>query len=204
MTHPTGGLLNVKYRMASADAQWAVLTAHPSTPSDVVRSLTARVSVEEPGFLVFHYSLAADMSRVRVAASAAVGRRVDGLWKHTCFEAFVAATGAPGYHEFNFSPSRDWALYGFSAYRAGMSPAESGQAPKISVQRVYDRLELQATVRLADLGEPSRRHAVHRLRIALTAVVEEENGTLSYWALKHAPGKPDFHHPDGFTLELES
>jgi hypothetical protein len=40
------------------------------------------------------------------------------------------------------------------------------------------------------------------LRVALSAVVEEENGTLSYWALRHAPGKADFHCPDGFVLEL--
>jgi hypothetical protein len=36
----------------------------------------------------------------------------------------------------------------------------------------------------------------------LSAVVEEENGTLSYWALKHPRDKPDFHCPDGFVFEL--
>jgi hypothetical protein len=41
------------------------------------------------------------------------------------------------------------------------------------------------------------------LRVALSAVIEEEGGMLSYWALKHPPGKPDFHHPDAFALELE-
>ncbi len=40
------------------------------------------------------------------------------------------------------------------------------------------------------------------LKLALSAVVEDDSGTLSYWALKHAPGKPDFHHSDGFVLEL--
>ena len=39
-------------------------------------------------------------------------------------------------------------------------------------------------------------------RLALTAVIEETGGAKSYWALKHAPGKPDFHHADGFVLEL--
>jgi hypothetical protein len=41
-----------------------------------------------------------------------------------------------------------------------------------------------------------------RLRIALAAVIEDENGRLSYWGLRHPPGKPDFHHPDGFALEV--
>jgi hypothetical protein len=33
-------------------------------------------------------------------------------------------------------------------------------------------------------------------------VIEETNGRLSYWALAHPPGKPDFHHSDCFALEL--
>jgi hypothetical protein len=41
------------------------------------------------------------------------------------------------------------------------------------------------------------------LQVGLSAVVEEESGTLSYWALKHGPGKADFHCPDGFLLELK-
>jgi hypothetical protein len=40
------------------------------------------------------------------------------------------------------------------------------------------------------------------LRLGLSAVIEENDGTISYWALKHLPGKPDFHHPDSFALEL--
>ena len=39
-------------------------------------------------------------------------------------------------------------------------------------------------------------------QLALTAVIEETNGVKSYWALKHAPGKPDFHAADGFVVEL--
>lgn len=175
-----------------------MLTAHPSTPSDAVYSLVAQLRAEEPGILVFQYSLVADMSRVRVPLTGA-GGRADALWKHTCFEAFVAAADAPGYHEFNFSPSLDWAIYRFSAYREGMSPAEIGQAAKISVRRGDDGLELQSAVRLGHLAE--LRDARH-LRIALAAVIEDENGRLSYWGLRHPPGKPDFHHPNGFALKV--
>ena len=39
-------------------------------------------------------------------------------------------------------------------------------------------------------------------QLALTAVIEETNGVKSYWALKHPPGKPDFHAAVGFVLEL--
>jgi hypothetical protein len=35
-------------------------------------------------------------------------------------------------------------------------------------------------------------------------VVEDYRGRLTYWALEHPPGKPDFHHPDSFAIELRS
>jgi hypothetical protein len=184
--------------MSSVHTQPVMLTAHPSTPSGAVHSLGVQLRTEEPGLLVFQYVLDADMSRVRVPPSGA-GVWADALWKSTCFEAFVAPTDGPGYHEFNFSPSLDWAIYRFSAYREGMSPAEIGGAPDISVRRGVDGLELRSAVHLGDLA--ALRDAGH-WRIALAAVIEDEQGRLSYWALRHPPGKPDFHHPNGFALEV--
>jgi hypothetical protein len=46
---------------------------------------------------------------------------VDGLWKHTCFEVFLRDPAGIGYAEFNFSPSTEYAGYGFTRYREGMS-----------------------------------------------------------------------------------
>ncbi len=40
------------------------------------------------------------------------------------------------------------------------------------------------------------------LVVGLSAVIEDDAGRLSYWALKHPPGKPDFHHGDSFALEI--
>jgi hypothetical protein len=34
--------------------------------------------------------------------------------------------------------------------------------------------------------------------------VEAAGGGLSYWALRHPPDKPDFHHRENFSLVLES
>lgn len=48
----------------------------------------------------------------------------DGLWRHTCCEAFLAERGRPGYHEFSFAPSTEGAVYRFAAYRAGMTVVE--------------------------------------------------------------------------------
>jgi hypothetical protein len=176
----------------------AVLTAHPTTPSDAVHGLEVRLHEDEPGILVFEYSLEADLSRIRVPESGA-GGPADGLWKHTCFEAFVGSADAPGYHEFNFSPSLDWAVYRFRAYREGMSAAEMNPAPQITVRRNGGGLELRSAVCLRQLADVSdARH----LRIALAAVIEADDGRLSYWGLRHPAGHPDFHHSNGFALEV--
>ena len=183
--------------MTFVETQWAPLVGYGSH-TGAIRGLDVRVRRSQPDTLAFQYVLRAEMPRIRVPSSQSPDR-VDGLWKHTCFEAFIAVAGAPGYYELNFSPSRRWAVYSFSGYRAGMSPTNVTVPPALDVRSFDDRLELDAEVRLPDLiGQ----QVGHTLKLALTTVVEDESGTLSYWALKHAPGKPDFHHPDGFVLEL--
>ncbi len=176
----------------------AQLISHRDTPGDAVWRIAVEVNLVAGASLGCNYSLHGDLAHVRVPGARA-GRRSDGLWQHTCFEMFVAAQGDPEYLEFNFSPGLDWAAYRFAAYRDGMTPANLAQAPGLNVRRTADRLDLSATVHLAGLGA---RFTASHLRVALAAVVEEDDGRLSYWALQHPPGNPDFHHPDGFALEL--
>lgn len=182
--------------MGFDETQWASLVGHATNGGGPVHGIDVGVRKGQPGELVFQYLLRGHMSRVRIPAAQQVPARTDGLWKHTCFEAFIVDPELPGYHEVNFSPSRQWAAYRFSGYREGMSPDDVTSAPVVAVRRLDDRLELDATLRLASL------QGGRTLKLALTAVVEDDSGTLSYWALRHAPGKPDFHHPNGFVLEL--
>jgi hypothetical protein len=200
--------------MTFAESQWSPLVDYATRrdatrvnarPGDVTGGnaargidVRARVRGGSTAALVFQYVLRADMHRIRVPPVHSRDR-TDGLWKHTCFEAFIAVAGTPGYYELNFSPSRQWAIYRFNGYREGMSPADVTSPPELDVRSFDDRLELDTVVRLPDLAA---RQGGRSLKLALTAVVEDDGGTLSYWALKHAPNKPDFHHPDGFVLEL--
>jgi hypothetical protein len=126
-------------------------------------------------------------------------RRVDRLWEHTCFEAFIRVDGDPSYYEFNFSPSTEWAAYWFRNYRDGGPMPDETCAPEILVRRDVDRIELAAIVHLDQLPAIPLGAT---LRIGLSAVIEADDGTLSYWAIKHPAPKPDFHHYDSFALEL--
>jgi hypothetical protein len=184
--------------MASTEYDWAALVVHTSTSSEATRGIDAQFRVADSGTGLFRYVLRADISRVRIPPAQSA-QRADDLWKHTCFEAFIGAPGAAGYYELNFAPSGRWAVYRFDAYREGMSSPDVAVPPEISVRRFADRLEVDAALRLGNL---TALQGTSRLRVGLSAVVEEQNGTLSYWALKHGAGKADFHSPDGFVLEL--
>lgn len=160
----------------------AALVRHPDTPCAALRAIEASVVRAGNGLRVA-YVLQGEIDRLRLPPPRAGG----ALWQHTCCELFVAHA-LPAYREYNFSPAGEWAAYAFERYREG-GPLTVAD-PRIEVKRARERLELTATVP-ADPG---------RLRLGLSVVVEEEN--LSYWALRHAPGKPDFHHPAAFALEL--
>ncbi|MBI1815457.1 MAG: DOMON-like domain-containing protein [Deltaproteobacteria bacterium] len=152
-----------------------------------------------PGTLAFAFRVAGDLTRVRVPPPSAP-RIAHQLWEHTCFEVFVAVAGEPAYREFNFAPSGEWAGYDFSGYREVVGLADDTLAPGIAVRTSPDRLELDALVHLDRLSLTRGRAP---LQLGLSAVIEAIDGTLSYWALHHPDGKPDFHHADARSLRLE-
>jgi len=174
------------------------LTCHPTTRCDAVRSIQVEVRTTEPRTLALRYVLEGDIARLLIPAESAP-RRADKLWQHTCFEAFVGAMGTAGYSEFNFSPSTQWAAYRFTAYREGMAALDAAQFPRISLRRDADRLTLDASI---DLGPLQLLNDIRDARLALSTVIEDADRILSYWAIAHPPGKPDFHHAAGFAVTL--
>ncbi|HEV3285533.1 MAG TPA: DOMON-like domain-containing protein [Steroidobacteraceae bacterium] len=191
--------LNPSALVVAQDAQRSVLLAHPDSACPAVSAILVEARLAAPAQLSCHYALQGDIGRVRLSDSPRA-TRTDGLWRHTCFEVFVA-TSTAGYYEFNFSPALAWAAYRFEDYRHGMTPARLARAPRLRVQQSPAGLELAATLDLAGLADLA---AAARLHLALAAVIEDQGGRLAYWALRHAPGVPDFHHRDGFTLELRA
>lgn len=175
------------------------LLRHGASSSEAVRTLEVSVRAFDADRVVLRYVLDADLERLIIPPEDAQ-RRAHELWMHTCFEALLAVADAPGYCELNFAPSRAWAMYRFSARRQGMAVVTDARAPQLDMQRTAATVTLDATVFWHDLMPHA---APLRLLIAMAAVVEDEGGRLSYWALRHPPGRPDFHHPDSFTLELE-
>jgi hypothetical protein len=182
-------------RMGSLPRRTVNLKPHPSAPGEAVRAIEASIARDPQGLLRLTYTVTGEVSRLQIATPEPP-RRADELWRHTCFEAFIVPGAGPAYIELNFSPSGAWASYAFSDYRERGAECEAAEAPSVTVERGAQAVRLAASIRLACARDAAP------LRLALAAVIEEAGGGLSYWALRHPPGKPDFHHPDGFALRI--
>jgi hypothetical protein len=120
--------------------------------------------------------------------------RSDKLWETTCFEAFLKPANSDDYREWNFAPTGNWAAYDFERYREGGDRADVGRPPYIRMEDNFTWWAVGATIAV---------DAQTEWLLGLSAVLEEKDGTKSYWALAHPnPEKPDFHDSDCFTAKL--
>ena len=174
------------------------LVPHPDTPpSDPGFKVWA--NVDHAGALGvvastnIWFGIGAPASRFVVPDAAEEPHRAEDLWQTTCFEVFLRVPGEEAYREWNFAPSGNWAAYDFTSHREGRARAEV-TPPYV---RVEDNLTWWATG--ATIAVPSKK----RFELGLSAILEEKDGTKSYWALNHPEAeKPDFHHAACFAAHL--
>jgi hypothetical protein len=169
------------------------LIPHPDFPSIAVTAITVDAGRQENGQLVLRFHLEGDLAGVIWPEVDGQANRADGLWQHSCFEAFVGFVDEPGYCEFNFATSGKWAAYRFDGYRAGMRDLDDVRhfghwnMPPADVKGVFQ---------VGSLDQP------REWRLGISAIIEAKDGSKSYWALRHAPGKPDFHNVDCFAARV--
>jgi hypothetical protein len=172
------------------------LVPHASTPS-ADPQFKVWVTVEHAGLLGvvastnIWFGVGAPADRFVIPAGEP--GRADDLWQTTCFEAFLRASDEEAYREWNFAPSGEWAAYDFTSHRDGRGDAEV-PPPYVRVEDNLTWWGLGATIAV-DAGKP--------WELGLSAILEEKDGTKSYWALAHPPGdKPDFHDSICFAARL--
>ena len=126
--------------------------------------------------LVLRYRVMGAIAGLRLppaTASGATPGRAGGLWRHTCFEAFIGARGG-AYHEFNLAPSGEWAAYRFAAYREGRTEAALVRPPHIQTASRARSYDLNAALDLTGLSLAEDAP----WRIGLSAVLEDSEGRL--------------------------
>lgn len=172
------------------------LVCHPANPCPLALRLAVTLKGSPTG-LELHYQVRGQVDGILLPVAVQPGP-ADGLWQHTCFEAFVSPVLAAHYREFNFAPSGQWAAYRFSAERQRDVEAENSQPLQpgpfgLKHQHGPSQFDLWAT--LPDAALPPG----PRLCVGLSAVIETRSGHLSYWALQHPKAdRPDFHHRGGW------
>jgi hypothetical protein len=171
------------------------LEPHPDFPIPFGRTVRVQLARNRDSISLL-YLVAGKLSKL-VIPPEEKPHRTDELWRTTCFELFIRPRGERKYVEFNFSPSKQWAAYAFDDYRAGMRSVEIDETPLLpNAPGIWTDKDgefiLGTTIGLPPADAD----------VALTAVIEEADGTKSYWALAHAPGPPDFHNPDCFIATL--
>lgn len=178
-----------------SSASQHLLVPHPAAPAPAGVAVTVVLARSPSGDLYLSYRIHAPAGALRVP-SAAVPGPMDGLWQHTCCEAFIATDGEAGYTEFNFSPSGQWARYAFDDYRV-RAPHQGMPAWRPVITFGEDGAGQRLSVMLEAALLPRANG-----RLALACVLEDASGGLSYWAVHHPHECPDFHHRDGFAVML--
>jgi hypothetical protein len=157
-----------------------------------------RGTVQRRGAVLhLRYALEGPLDQLLLLEPAPEPRRLDGLWEHTCLEAFLAPAGDPeAYWELNVSPSGDWNLYRLQGYRLGLEPEPAAAAPSLDYHPSAGGGVFEVRCPLPALL------AEAPLQLGVTAVLEHRSGALSYWALHHPGPEADFHRRDSFLLPL--
>ena len=163
------------------------LTFHPDHPPLDVTSIGVECRHEGERW---HFRYLVEGAARLVLPDRAEPGRADDLWQTTCFEAFVGGEGLT-YREYNFAPSGEWAAYAFDSSREGMRNADHQAEVWLDGGEDWIAVEAAVSGTFAP-GSP----------LNLTAVIEEQGGHKSYWALAHPAGPPDFHNRDCFIAHL--
>jgi hypothetical protein len=169
------------------------LLPHPANPPRAVDSVTARILGADDNWLRLRWRI--EGAGMLVVPPFAGKGRADELWQTTCFELFLMPEGGNAYCEFNLSPSERWAAYDFAGYRDGMSDRPLEREPQ-------GTMRLGSSFAIFDAAIPLGALPRGDCHMNVAAVIEEQGGMKSFWALAQPAEKPDFHDPACFLATL--
>jgi len=114
-------------------------------------------------------------------------KRVDELWKATCFEVFIKNQNAKEYWELNIAPSGAWNFYHFSDYKKKMQEESRVLIPKVIFKKerdeVYVNVEIDFTEKLFD----------EKVEFNLALILLDVERKRHFFTLNPKEGLPDFH-----------
>ena len=172
------------YDWVRCDARYN-LVPHPSTRRPRSRPFKVWANVEHAGALGavattnIWFGVGAPAARF-VIPEAAEPARADELWKTTCFEAFLRPHGERGLSRVEFR-----AVGRMGGVRFHRLPRRHDATPR-SRRPVHPD---GGQFHLVGARRDDRRRRRPNWELGLSAVLEEKDGTKSYWALAHPTAK---------------
>lgn len=173
--------------------QTHLLVPHPDHPPLTVSGVEARIIGRDANWLRARWRVEGAQN-LAIPSFAGKGR-ADDLWQTTCFELFLKPAGGEAYCELNLSPSERWNAYDFDRYRDGMRERPFPREPECTMRQGSSFAIFDAAIPIGGLPDLE-------CAMGLSAVIEEQGGTKSYWALVQPDGKPDFHASACFAAAL--
>lgn len=159
--------------------------------------LTITVDYQFPK-LFLTYKIIDDLQQIKFPQKQKSPQQQDELWKHTCFEFFLAPLDEPSYWEFNLSPSHHWNCYRFTNYRQGMMTETAWDTSPFQIEDLNNGDQgISFGINLKALISEKK-----SLQLGLSTVVETKSGSVSYWALKHPGPTADFHQRSSWLINL--
>lgn len=136
----------------------------------------------------------------KIGTTSSTKNRKNELWKSTCFEWFIKTSDHPRYWEFNLSPNGDWNVYSLTDYRQNLIEENLIRQFNLETKIISDKeWHLEGFVDLSAIPALSESKL---LLINLSAVLELQDSSKTYWSLAHTQKQPDFHHPQHFLIQL--
>ncbi|PSB03797.1 DOMON-like domain-containing protein [Merismopedia glauca] len=171
-----------------------ILKPFPSSAPLPEIQITGKVQRKSNIFSIC-YQVSGNIAQIYVPAPKTVISRQRELWETTCLEFFLGIKNSPRYWEFNLSPSGDWNIYRFTDYRQGMEEEKAIASLPFQVNQESHLFQLDLELDLAPMMELDT-----ELDLGITAVIQSQQGEISYWGLTHCGTQPDFHLRDSFVV----
>lgn len=173
------------------------LQKHPKSKESSVNAISVNLIAHTDKSMSVAYSAQGDIDRLFIPPRTA-GECKDNLWRTTCFEMFVGHTNSTTYWELNFSPSANWAAYKFTDYRQNRQNEESFAINRLQMKQTKERFDLEVGFLFGALQD----FDLTTVCFGFSAVMMDHHGNISYWALRHGDGPPDFHDNTCFSYML--
>ena len=114
-------------------------------------------------------------------------KRVDELWKATCFEIFIKNPNGKAYWELNIAPNGSWNFYRFSDYKKDMQEELRVLPPKVLFIREGDEVALSFKLDFTEVLFEKN------INFNLALILLDVEGERHFFTLNPKEGLADFH-----------